>query len=237
MISCKLLTYIFQCRSKEFIDYFQSTQDKPCPHGVLCLYYYCYALDIIFGTDVWRESYMPTVEACRKGIREIKAFLCSQVEVSTDFETTFQHFVKENYQYYDEEDDFDWMLDGDIEKLKSQGYREVDCRLYEAGMKLHFDEMMDYLAKGGNPHAYISANYLAIDEESLKNNDCGWCLYEEALLRTEDLFICDDFGVIIGKGLQGIDVDISERDIRAVFMAASYQMVLNKIDDFEKNKA
>lgn len=235
MVPNKLLTYIFQCRSKEFIEHYTESLDKPNSSDLLYLYNCCCALEIVLEAGNLGEEYLSedVIEYCRKGCHELKEFICSQIEIPNNYEKTFYDFLR-NYQYYPEERRLEDILNGDIEELKSQDYREVDCLLYEAGMKLHFDEMMDYLEKGGDPHVYITADIHSSEVEALKYN--GFSLYGESIMRIEDLFMCYSFRGVLKRALNKIDVELSLSQIHGVFWAAAYQIVLNKIDDFERNK-
>ncbi len=233
MATNKLFSYLFQCRSEEFIERFYQNNCASCSQGISNLYACSYALHVILKDDSWGEHIRPTIEICRKGCDEILSFLASKTEIPKDYETTFKDFVRSRYQWNEEEDDFEWMLDGDIEKLREQGYREIDCYLYEAGMKLHYDRVIELLERGADPYVSISADVIASEAESHLYDT--YRLYEKVGIIIDDSFF---YGVepIIKKGVQKIDVEIHESIIQSVFQTAAYLIMLKMIDTFEKSK-
>ena len=230
----KLLTYLFQCRSKEFIESFRKVK-KLSSKEELELYSYCYALDIILTDEAWGKMILPVIEVCRKECKVLIDFFKSEIEIPENYDSIFKEMVRKNYQYYYDDDDFEFMLGGDIEKLKELGYREIDCYLFEAGMKLHFEDTLILLKKGGNPFACISADFSASEIYETEYYD-GDSLYEEAFSRVNDLCICDEFNELWKNGVKKIDVKIKDTDICGLFMAAGYQLIVNMINKFEYNE-
>lgn len=227
MATNKLFSYLFQCRSEEFIERFYQNNCASCSQGISNLYACSYALHVILENEMWGEHLRSTIKICRKGCEKILSFLASKTEVPKNYEETFKDFVRSRFQWWDEEDEIEDMLDGDIEKLRERGYREIDCYLYEAGMKLHYDRVVELLKQGANPYVSISADYIAGEAESHES-----CLYEKIGIIIDDLFF-DGVGHIIEKGVKKVD---DEELIHWVFQTAAYLIMLNIIDNFEKSK-
>lgn len=229
----KILTYLFQCRSEEFIEYFNQEGNDHCPYFILQLYSSCYALHVILEDEIygWENHIKPTIEICRKGCSEILSYLATKANITGDYKKKFMDLAKSKYQWYEDDEDFDWMLHGDLETLKSKGYREIDCYLYEAGMKLHYEEVIKLLKQGADPYVFISADYLASEAEEYDYDTCQ--LWNELFLRVEDLFLCEDYGYVLEEGTKKHDVEISMQQIYSVYQAAAYQLMMNLITEFE----
>lgn len=230
----KILMYLYQCRSEEFIECFNQEDGDICPCFMSQLYSSCYALHVILEDEIfgWGEHIRPTIEICRKGCSEILSYLTTKVNITGDYKKRFMDFVRNEYQWYEDDIDFDWMLDGDLDKLKSQGYREIDCYLYEAGMKLHYDKVIKLLKQGADPYVSISADFSA----SETREHPAYQLWEELSMRVEDLFICDNFGYVLKEGVKKNDVEISTKQIHSVYQAAAYQLMLNLIAESDDAK-
>ena len=234
MATNKLLSCLLQCRSEEFIEQFNQNNCVSCSQGISNLYACCYALHVILENEMWGEHLRSTIKICRKGCEKILSFLASKTEVPKNYEETFKDFVRSRFQWWDEEDEIEDMLDGDIEKLRERGYREIDCYLYEAGMKLHYDRVVELLEQGADPYVSISADYIAGEAES--HPDDTYCLWKDVCLRVENFVICNGVVCILEKGIEKIDADIHKRYICSVFQTAAYQIMGNIIDNFEKSK-
>lgn len=127
------------------------------------------------------------------------------------------------------------MLDGDLETLIPNGYRDIDCYLYEAGMKLRYDKMDDLLLKGADPDVFISAYYPSYATDMLKQE--GKSLYEMAATLVYDVINIDRLGDVWESGMKGVDYEIEDRLIYSrLFYGAAYMIVLNRLHEFEKSR-
>lgn len=94
MESNKLLMYLLQCRSKDFISRFKQVGNY-CHTGIMKLYSINYANRLLLNSDDWMPSFRPVVEHCRKGCDEIDRFLRTQAEIPHDFESSFKQEMTE----------------------------------------------------------------------------------------------------------------------------------------------
>lgn len=218
-----LILYILQCRAQNFIEQFEAQRNR-CFGGVYSLYMMAYSNYLLLSEDLWLQSCMAVIEQCRKGCREILDYLQHIMELPDTFEADLRAYMK-RYACYADDDDFDYMLDADLPKLLSLGYRKVDCLLYVAGMKLNYDEVEILLALGADPNVKIYGDYTAAQAAEASIYDV-YCVGEEANNRVSDAV--DLYGVYgyWESGVNGENKEIGEDDLYYFFQGAAYRLMV-----------
>lgn len=218
-----LLLYLLQCRAKDFIKRFEA-QSNRCFTGVYSLYRLAYSNYLLLSDDDWNPSCFPVIEQCRKGCREILEYLQTIISIPNSFESDLkQHF--KHFAYYDDDEDFEWMLDGSLSQLVSLGYREIDCLLYEAGMKLNYSEVERLLEIGANPDVHISGDFTPTQakDEDLKYD--VYCLTVDLNTCVCDSVELDGIYSYWGNGVRNEIQSIGENDIYSFCYGAAYRFM------------
>ena len=104
---------------------------------------------------------MTVVKSCRMECKKILDYLKTVISIPDTFEAELAVFLKK-FSYYEDDEDLDMMLDGSLHELVSLGYREIDCKLYEAGMKLKYSEVKRIIAKRGKSRINISGDLYCV---------------------------------------------------------------------------
>lgn len=217
-----LLLYILQCRSEDFIKRFEE-QNNHCFIGVYSLYQLAYSNYLILSDDEWSQSAIPVIEICRKRCKEILLYLKNIIAVPTSFEYDLRKHLK-CFAYYSEDYDFEFMLDGSLPHLLSLGYKEVDCKLYEAGMKLDYSEVERLLNIGANPNVWMSGDYNP--EDAVKAGiDYAYCLTDDI-----NTIVCDAvdvYGIYSywEKGVRNEKQSVDIENLNFLFQGAAYQLM------------
>lgn len=217
-----LILYILQCRAKDFIERFEA-QENRCFAGVYSLYMMAYSNYLILSDDTWLPSCMTIVEPCREGCQKIMEYLRSIIEIPNSFESDLKAYLS-HFAFYEYEDDLDYMLDGSLQELISLGYRDIDCRLYEAGMKLNYDEVERLMSNGANPDVHISGGYSPEKAVEAALYDV-YCLSDDV---TERVFNAVDLYGVYAYWKSGVRCEtqtVDDRDLNAFFQGAAYRMM------------
>lgn len=223
-----LILFILQCRAEDFKRSFEA-QDNRCFMGVYTLYQLAYCNYLILSDNNWEPSFLPIIETCRRGCREILDYLKTLITIPISFQSELVGLLK-RFSYYYENEDIDTMLNGSISKLVSLGYREIDCRLYEAGMKLNYSETERLLNQGANPTVYISGDYSPSEAEKIG------CSEASCLTTDVNTVVCDaiDLNGIESYWKTGVNKEehtVLKNDIRTIFQAAAYRIMENIISE------
>ena len=228
-----LLLYLLQCRAKDFIKIFEA-QNNCCFTGVYSLYQLAYSNYLLLSGDDWNPSCISVIEQCRKDCSKILDYLQSIITIPNSFESDLKQYLA-RFAYYDDDEDFEWMLDGSLSQLVSLGYREIDCLLYEAGMKLNYSEVERLLALGANPNVRISGNYSS--EDVIKAD-----LYDVSCLNVDiNTRVCDAtdlYGVFTywECGVKKEKQSIEAHDINEFFQGAAYSLMEMLISEKTANR-
>lgn len=216
----KLMLYILQCRSADFISYFEA-QNNRCFMGVYSLYLLAWANYKILSIDSWTPSFMEVVEPCRVGCLEIINYLRTVVAIPDSLDN-IKKYLK-SFASYDDSDGLDLMLEGALSQLTDLGYQEIDCRLYEAGMKLDYDEAEKLIAMGANPDIFISSE---LSQSEAENNEYeAYCLSCEVNSRVCDTLDFDEIDRYWISGVKNESQKLRLRDIEALFKGAAYRLM------------
>lgn len=223
-----LLMYLLQNRADDFIRQFES-QNHRCFMGIYSLYRVAFANKILLDDTQWVPDFLPIVENGRKENIRILNYLSSLIDVPNDFFKEFKTSLKP-FAWFDEDDDYDWMLNESLEKLMEMGYREIDCELYAAGMKFNFSELEKLLADGGNPYIKISAfNPPHLASKMNLQIDDVFSLYDEAYTHACDCGsiygVCDCWR----DGFYGKETHITQELLHELFQGAGFQLVVETI--------
>lgn len=124
---------------------------------------------------------------------------------------------------YDDDDGLEYILDGSLSQLISMGYREIDCLLYEAGMKLNYAKVKQLLEFGANPNAWISSDYFS---EMANEAD----IYDAYCLNVDiDTIISDAIDIDIYTywecGIRNELLPIRENVIYSLSQGAAYRLM------------
>jgi hypothetical protein len=217
--------YLLQNRAQDFIDCLEQDGNK-CYMGLLSLYHVAHANELLLSDTDWTSKFMPIVETNRLENNRILKYLESLIEITPDVYTLFSKYVKRFAVYYDDED-FNAMLDGSLDDLIKKGYREIDCRLYEAGLKFNFREVRQLLKQGANPYVHISGRYSSEEVDESEANDV-YSLYDDAL---QYAYENEDYGIwdCWKAGINGTETLVEESLFGALFQGAGCQLVVNII--------
>lgn len=216
----KLMLYILQCRSTDFISHFEA-QNNRCFMGVYSLYLIAWANYKILSIDSWTPSFMEVVKPCRVGCEEIIHYLRTVVAIPNTLDNLKRHL--KSFANYDDFDALYLMLDGELSQLTDLGYREIDCRLYEAGMKLDYDEAEKLLAMGANPNIFISSSLSPSEAED--NESETYCLSREVNSIVFDTVDIDNIDRYWIAGVKNEPQKVRLRDIEALFKGAAYRLM------------
>lgn len=217
-----LLLYLLQCRAKDFIKSFEA-QSNRCFTGVYSLYRLAYSNYLLLSDDDWNPSCISVIEQCRKGCREILEYLQTIISIPNSFESNLKHHFK-RFAYYEADEDFEWMLDGSLSQLISLGYLEIDCLLYEAGMKLNYSEVEHLLELGANPDIHISGDFSPAEIEKVDINDT-YCLRVDVNTRLSDAIDLDGIYTYWENGVRNETQSIGTNDIYSFFQGAAYRLM------------
>jgi hypothetical protein len=223
----RLLMYLLQNRSKDFIIRFEALKNK-CYFGVLSLYYYAYATKLLLS-DIKSDSYssLPLIEKCKSENEQILSYLKSFIKTKTKVIPGFDKIAKE-YAPYNEDADLDSIFNGYLNELTQMGYRAIDILLYEAGMKFNYSRMIELLEQGANPFVRISIDYTPQEASQLEiKNVCS--LYIDVLRRRHNCVFLTDVINYWKDGLEGNDTMIYNNVLDELFSGAGCQLVINII--------
>ena len=227
----KFIRYMLQGRPEEFIACVESLSNR-CYFGMLTFYQFAYA-NYILLSDEGREVDKPTLEGCKR----ILDYMATIIDLPEKFDNAFERFLKK-YAWYDDNDKIRWMLNAELDKLKSLGYQETDCLLYEAGLKLRYDEVRRLLALGADPNARICAKLSPANAAQKAEEHSEWmgkrifCLTYEVRKHIRNVF---DDGHIYSywrTGRRRKDTPIRNDDLRRVFQGAAYCLMQRMIGPF-----
>lgn len=225
-----LLMYILQNRADEFIKIFES-QNNRCSIGVYMIYRVAYANKILLGSSDWKDAFLPVVEKGRIENQRILDYLETIIRIPDSFYDDFKKYLK-SFALYDDDYDFEIMLDTSLDLLVKRGYREIDCRLYEAGMKFNFSELERLLSIGADPHAKLSAEYSSeIASEKVVIKDNVITLYDEVCIQVCDCYDLDGICSSWRDGFNGKETMISNDLLRALFAGAGFQIIIDIINN------
>lgn len=216
----KLMLYILQCRSADFISYFEA-QNNRCFMGVYSLYLMAWANYKILSIDFWTPSFLEVVEPSRVGCAEIMNYLRSVVAIPDSLDNVKKYL--KSFANYDDSDGLDLMLDSELSQLIDLGYREIDCRLYEAGMRLDYEEAEKLIEMGANPNIYISGELPPSKAEG--NEYEAYCLSCEVNSIVSDTLDFDAIDRYWIAGVKNESQNVRLRDIEALFKGAAYRLM------------
>lgn len=217
-----LLLFVLQCRADDFIQRFEE-QNNRCFMGVYSIYQVAYCNYLILSDEEWNPAFMTVVKSCRMECKKILDYLKTVISIPDTFEAELAVFLKK-FSYYEDDEDLDMMLDGSLHELVSLGYREIDCKLYEAGMKLKYSEVKELLRKGANPRINISGDYTASEAENIKCEDFS-CLTTDVHTVICDTVDLDGIYSYWEKGINREEQTFIAEDLRSFFQAAAYQIM------------
>ena len=229
----RLLMFLLQNRVDDFIKQFEVRNNR-CSMEIYSLYRAAYANKILLGDSEWETEFMPIIEKGRRENNAILDYLGSIIHLSEDFHVEFMKSLK-SFAWFEEESDFDIMLDDSLENLKKKGYREIDCRLYEAGLKFNFHEFMRLLNEGGNPYARISAlSSPEIAANMNPNMDDVYSLYDDVCRHACDS--CDIYGIgdTWKDGFNCNETTVTQELLREFFQSAGFQLIINMVRSYVK---
>jgi hypothetical protein len=124
------------------------------------------------------------------------------------------------------------MLDGDLEVLLAKGYREIDCLLYEAGLKFNFKKVKELLSQGANPYAHISGDFTSEEAAKRKTYDDVYSLYSDAYTHACDAGSLYGICYCWETGIQKKDIKVDDDLIRTLFQGAGCQWVVDIIREY-----
>lgn len=227
-----LLMYLLQNKAKELIELIEAEKNR-CFFGILSLYQVAYANKILLADNNWKSSFLPMVKNLRIENERILRFIESIITIPSNYDKSFMEALSP-FSFYDGESDLVLLLDGELSDLVAMGYREIDCRLYAAGITFNFDRMIDLLNQGANPYAHISGDYTPDEAAQMEPYEVN-SLYDDAVNRVCD---CCDFEGICACWKDGIDdkeTKVSDDLLRSYFQAAGYQIVADIIRKYSSN--
>lgn len=217
-----LILYILQCRAKDFIERFEA-QGNRCFAGVYSLYMMAYSNYMLLSDELWRQSCMAVIEPSRKGCQEILNYIQTIIAIPETFETDLRAYLK-HYACYDDDDDIDYILDGSLPQLMSLGYREIDCLLYEAGMKLDYAEVERLLELGANPNVRICGDYTVAQAAEAGIYEV-YCLGDDVNAKVGDAIGLYGVYVYWESGINGENRVMGKDDLYEFFQGAAYRMM------------
>lgn len=223
-----LLMYLLQNRSEEFIRRFEDKNNRYFM-GVYSLYRVGYANKILLMDNDWTPEFLPVVDKGRKENQRILDYLASIIPIPNDFLEDFRNSLKP-FAWFDDEDDFEFMIDGTLDKLEEMGYRRIDCKLYEAGLKFHFEEFKQLLALGANPYAKLSAYFppSVASKLDITNYDV-YSLHDDTQCHLSDSISIYGIGDCWSNGLSGKETIINQELMSEFFLATGCQLLCEAI--------
>lgn len=124
----------------------------------LPLYLLTKANEIYFRHDDFRDTVMPIVHRNREGIKKLLNYWESKgypIDVPIDFEKYRElcaHF------YFQDDDDWDYLLDGTLSQLIEKGYDENEAKMCMALLTYDKPEIDHQITLGTNPDVWISGD-------------------------------------------------------------------------------
>jgi hypothetical protein len=226
-----LLMYILQSRAEKFIKCFE-TESNGCCFGILALHHVAYANKILLANSELDPGLLPIVDRCKVENAQILKCLKPSIKVPVNIGKNFVRLVKQ-VALFDENDDFDSMLKCNINELTKMGYREIDCLLYEAGLKFDFEKVRGLLEQDANPYVRISGHNAPQELSGLSMKDA------DSLYHIARNGVCNSiriYGVADcwKDGVEGRETLITSDLLRELFLGAGCQMVLNIIHKYAR---
>lgn len=226
-----LLMYLLQNRADDFIREFEA-QDNRCFMGVYSLYRVAYAIKIILQDEDWSAGFLTVVKKARVENQSILDYLASIIPIPENFIDDFKESLQP-FAWFDEDEDFEFMLDGSLEHLERMGYRKIDCLLYEAGLKFNFKEFERLLSLGADPYVKLSSEYTPDVASKLDIIAFDvYSTYEDAERHYYDC--CDIYGIADcwKAGQSGKETIVDQTLVREFFLAAGCRLVCESIFKF-----
>lgn len=218
-----LLMYLMQNRADDFIERFKQSK-RVCYFGVLMLHHVAYANKILLSIPDWQEDFKPILSKCRTDNNRILEYLKSTISFPKYYQKGFAEFLK-SFARYPKKYGFkiEDILGDILPNLVEMGYREIDCLLYEAGMKFNFNRIIDLLSEGANPYVHISGDYSPETAAKLDWQDVK-CLYEDAERYMSD---CIDMYGVAKCWIDGVNRKETKDDnvLENIFEGAGMKMV------------
>lgn len=227
-----LLMYLLQNRAKDFINEFES-QNNRCFMGGLSLYKLAFANKILLSDTNWTEEFLPIVDRGRKENQSILSYLERIISISQVFSDDFKKFIKP-FAWFPEYFDFETMLDGTLEWFEAMGYRKIDCLVYEAGLKFDFKELDRLLEIGADPYIIISAyNSPSIAQKMDLTLDDAYSLFFDAGRHYSDCISIYGIGKCWEEGMAGKETIISQSLVNEFFLGAGCKLVCEIIQKYK----
>lgn len=184
---------------------------------------------IYLMSDGFKEFIMPVVNRNREGIRQLLKYWESKgynIDVRVDFGKYRELCASWPY----DTDDWEMVLDGDLEKIKAQGYDENEARMCMALVTYNKPEIDRQISLRTNPDVYISA-----DVEAFKyNSGDGISGLDKAYDAIFDAQVCYGnwryWESESGTELPPVDW----YQIKGLFGAAAYEELLPKLEKLVK---
>lgn len=217
----QLMLYILQCRSADFVSCFEA-QNNRCYMGVYSLYQLAWANYMNLSSEDWSPSFMKVIEPCRIECREIMDYLKTVITIPQSLDD-MRNFLR-HFAYYGNDESLQDMVDCSLSELTAMGYRAIDCELYEAGMKLDYDNVERFLTSGASPDVCISG-HLSPFETAETECTAVSCLSVDVnviVCNTVDLYGIDDYW---RAGLKREPQLIRLSDIPVLFRGAAYKLM------------
>lgn len=198
--------------------------------GKLPLYLITLANEIYFGTDDFRDEIMPTVNRNREGINQLKEYWKAK-GYPTDKDVDFSAY-KELVAHFDDidGDDYDYLLDGELEDLIKMGYDENEAKFCYALLTYDKPEIDKQISLGTNPNVWISGD-VTPDKCNYANGMNG---FESSFDARSDAQIC--YGVWhywdSNKGDNLINAEWTT--IRGLLSAAAYEQIIPLLERLAK---
>lgn len=193
-------------------------------HDIFPLYYLTLCNKIYLESDKWKEFYKETVkrnlEGCNNLIKYWKE-LGYPIEKPVDF-SKYRDLCA-HFPYGD--DEMEWLLDGDIDKLKALGYEEKECLLCYSILTYNKPVIWKLLEQKVNPDVWISGMHKPEDCDDINGLNGMSAIYDS---------LSDPY-IRYGYNLYYEDCNLDKMPypdyvkFRAIFGAAAYQEILNKI--------
>ncbi len=155
----------------------------------------------------------------------------SIITIPDNLDSDFKSIVRQ-YSYYDSDDDFDRVFDDSLNGLIQKGYREIDCRLYLAGMSLDYEETERLLFQGGNPDKRILGYCSSLDANNMDSFDIQ-CLSSDVVTRYTDAIDCYDLSKYWESGVKGQDMIVDTSQITNVLEGAAYILMARLIRKYK----
>lgn len=228
-----LLMYIVQNRARNFIRCYEA-ENNGCCFGIMTLHHVAYANKILLANCECEPELLPIVDEGKAENRQILKYLKSSIKVPMNLGKDFVHIVKQ-VALFGENDNPYSMFKCSLNELAKMGYREIDCLLYEAGLKFDFERVKELLEQDANPYARISGNYSPQDASglSVKDADSLYHVVRNGVYNSIYVFGVADCWK---DGIEGRETSITIDLLRELFFGAGCQMVLNAIHRYTHKK-